>query len=70
VVPGEPVLHVMINMAPTVRLLPLPEVASHAWRRIVDTTLAAPDDIVSAGVPVLTPLYRLGPHGIAVFEAS
>jgi isoamylase len=68
--PSDSLLHVMINMAPTVRLLPLPQIAKRAWRRIVDTTLLAPDDVVPAGLAVLAPLYRLGPHGIAVFEAS
>jgi glycogen operon protein len=66
----EPALHVMINMAPTVRNLPLPDAAVRGWRRIADTTLAAPDDIVPAGVPLLGKLYRLGSHGIAIFEAS
>jgi glycogen operon protein len=69
VAPDEPALHVMINMASTGRSLPLPQIATRGWRRIFDTTLVAPDDVVPAGVPVLTPLYRLGPHGIAVFEA-
>ena len=69
VTPDEPALHVMINMASTGRSLPLPQIATRGWRRVFDTTLVAPDDVVPAGVPVLTPLYRLGPHGIAVFEA-
>jgi glycogen operon protein len=68
VVPQEPALHVMINMASTARLLPLPEAATRNWRRIVDTTLTAPDDIVPAGVPLRGERYPLGPHGIAVFE--
>jgi glycogen operon protein len=64
----EPALHVMINMASTPRELPLPEVAERNWRRIVDTTLGAPIDVVPAGVVVAGNGYRLGPHGIAVFE--
>jgi isoamylase len=67
-VPHEPALHVMINMAPGVRKLPLPDVAEHSWRRIVDTTLPAPDDIVPAGAAVRESHYLLGPHGIAIFE--
>ena len=66
--PNEPALHVMINMASTVRNLPLPDAAVRNWRRIADTTLVAPDDIVPAGVTVRGDRYRLGPHGIAVFE--
>jgi len=69
-VPQEKALHVMINMAPTVRNLPLPEPAVHNWRRIADTTLVAPDDIVPAGVALAGTFYRLGPHGVAICEAS
>jgi isoamylase len=68
--PSEPTLHVMINMASTVRVLPLPEAAERAWRRIVDTTLLPPEDVVPTGVPVAAERYRLGPHGMAVFEAD
>ena len=68
--PHEPALHVMINMASTARNLPLPDAAVRNWRRIADTTLVAPDDIVPAGVTVRGDRYRLGPHGIAVFEDS
>jgi glycogen operon protein len=66
----EPALHVMINMAPTVRNLPLPDAATRNWRRVVDTTFIAPDDVVPAGVAVPGNFYLLGPHGIAVFENS
>ena len=64
----EPALHVMINMETTVRNLPLPGAAERSWRRIADTTLTAPDDIVPKGVQVPGRFYRLGPHGIAIFE--
>ena len=60
----------MINMAPTMRNLPLPDAAARNWRRIVDTTFDAPDDVVPAGVAVRGTHYLLGPHGIAVFEDS
>jgi glycogen operon protein len=68
-VPEDPALHVMINMASTQRVLPLPPVLPRAWRRIADTTMLAPDDFVPAGVPVRGQQYRLPPHGIAIFEA-
>jgi glycogen operon protein len=68
--PQEPALHVMINMASTVRILPLPDVAVRQWRRVADTTLVAPDDVTPAGVPVRSAHYALGPHGLAVFEDS
>jgi len=65
----EPALHVMINMASTQRALPLPQALPLQWRRIADTTLTAPEDVTPAGVPMLGAQYRLGPHGIAIFEA-
>jgi isoamylase len=64
----EPALHVMINMTSTMRELPLPDLAVRNWRRIADTTLIAPDDVVPAGVAVVEGHYPLGPHGVAVFE--
>ena len=64
----EPALHVMINMASTARNLPLPDAAARHWRRFADTTLLAPDDVAPAGVAVHGTHYRLGPHGIAIFE--
>jgi glycogen operon protein len=67
-VPHEPALHVMINMASTARNLPLPDAGVRHWARIADTTLVAPDDIVPAGVVVLASHYLLGAHGIAIFE--
>jgi glycogen operon protein len=64
----EPALHVMINMASTARSLPLPDAAVRHWRRFADTTLVVPDDVVPAGLAVHGSHYRLGPHGIAIFE--
>jgi isoamylase len=68
--PQEGALHVMINMASTARSLPLPDAATRNWRRVADTTLVAPDDVVPAGARVPGDHYRLGPHGIAIFEDS
>jgi hypothetical protein len=66
--PQEPALHVMINMASTAKELPLPSPAASNWRRIVDTTFVAPDDVVPTGVSVQSSSYMVGPHGIAIFE--
>jgi glycogen operon protein len=66
----EPALHVMINMATTARELPLPDPAERSWRRIIDTTFVAPDDVVPSGVAEPGSHYLLGPHGIAIFEDS
>jgi glycogen operon protein len=68
--PREATLHVMINMAKTVRKLPLPDPAARHWRRVADTTRVAPDDVVPSGVAVADDHYMLGPHGIAIFEDS
>jgi glycogen operon protein len=68
VAPREPALHVMINMAPTARSLPLPEAATRNWRRVVDTTLVEPGDVIPGGEVVPGSLYRVGPHGVAAFE--
>ena len=70
VVPREPALHVMINMASTAKTLPLPDAVTRNWRCIADTTLDAPDDVVPSGVAVLGSDYGLGPLGIAIFEDS
>jgi len=66
----EPTLHVMINMASTVRMLPLPDSTTTQWRRIADTTLIAPDDVTPNGVTQRSAYYTLGPHGVAIFEAA
>jgi glycogen operon protein len=62
----EPALHVMMNMARDAKTLPLPP---GEWRRIIDTTLAPPDDIVPSGVRETAATYILPSHGVAVFES-
>jgi len=69
IAPDEPALHVLINMATTMRALPLPPALPREWRRVVDTTLVSPDDVSPNGVPVLGAHYRLPAHGVAIFEA-
>ena len=66
---AEPALHVMLNMSPDAKALPLPPVAPLRWRRVVDTTLEPPDDIVPRGAPISDASYELPAHGVAVFEA-
>ncbi len=48
----EAALHVMLNMSPDAKSLPLPDVAPLRWTRVVDTTRASPEDIDSHGEPV------------------
>ena len=66
---AEAALHVMINMSPDAKSLPLPDVAPLKWTRVVDTTRAPPGDVDPHGAPVTGVDYRLPAHGIAVFEA-
>jgi glycogen operon protein len=66
-VPAEPALHVMMNMSPDTKALPLPP---GRWRRIVDTSLAPPNDITPAGVLHAGTHYDLPEHGIAVLEST
>src|SRR5690606_18914491 len=63
---GEPALHVMINMTGGERVLPLPE---GAWRRVVDTSLPPPEDILPPSEAPLyaEPSYALAGLAIAVF---
>lgn len=44
--PGDPMLHIILNMNEDVRAAALPLLDKHAWRRIVDTAAQPPQDIV------------------------
>jgi glycogen operon protein len=44
---GEQLLHIILNMDDCVRTVALPSVEGRRWRRIVDTALPAPQDILS-----------------------
>lgn len=65
----EPALHVMINMSGDALDLPLPD---GAWRRLVDTSRLAPEDIVPPSNAPLhaEPSYALAARAVAVLEAS
>jgi isoamylase len=41
---------------------------SRGWRRVVDTTRRAPDDIVPAGIPVAGAAYDVGPRSVVILE--
>ena len=45
--PGEVPLHIVLNMYDNERHVALPRLDGHSWRRIVDTALPSPRDIVS-----------------------
>jgi len=67
----EPPLHVMMNASDEAKVLPLPDCGSRVWHRVVDTSLAPPDDIVTPGAtaPVRAARYGLAADAVAVFEA-
>ncbi|HEU4617411.1 MAG TPA: glycogen debranching protein GlgX [Gammaproteobacteria bacterium] len=66
----EPALHVMTNMSREHATLPLPAPgAGRVWHRVVDTSLAPPEDVVPSGVPLRGSAgYALAPLAVAVFE--
>ena len=47
--PGEAALHVVLNMSDSAHTVELPASEGQHWRRIVDTALASPRDIVPPG---------------------
>jgi glycogen operon protein len=66
--PGEPSLCVLMNMDAVPHELPLP---SGEWRRIVDTAIEAPDDIVEpAAAPLVSERYAVDSHAVTVFESA
>jgi glycogen operon protein len=67
----EPPLHVMMNTSDEAKVLPLPDCGARVWHRVVDTSLAPPDDIVAPGAtaPVGAARYGLAADAVAVFEA-
>jgi glycogen operon protein len=66
--PEEPALHVMLNMSPEAKSLPLPPLQGQCWVRIADTALAPPADVTTDGVAVARGAYGLAAFGVAVFE--
>ncbi len=66
-------LHVILNAywEPLEFEVPRAEAGLSAWRRIVDTTLASPDDFVAAAAAptVDTGTYRAGPRSVVVLAA-
>ena len=68
---SEPALCVMMNMSAEALDLPLPDTPSATWRRIADTALPPPEDIVSPkrAKVVVGSSYALASHAVAIFEA-
>ena len=50
--------------------LPVEEAGMGGWRRIVDTSLPSPDDLVTgADAPTAEASYRAGPRSVVVLAA-
>jgi glycogen operon protein len=63
---GDDDLYVMVNAGPEAARFRIAEPGP--WRRVVDTSLPAPDDIVDPGaeVPVEGDRYPVGPRSVVV----
>ncbi len=70
--PGESALCVFINMSGRARVLPLPAAEHGYWKRLVDTAMSSPEDIlpVSEAPEVSDSSYMLASFAVAVFEDS
>ena len=69
--PGEPTLHVILNMGSDAHTVPLPPVEGATWRRALDTSLPAPADIAppEQQEPVPGATYAVAPRTVVVLEA-
>jgi glycogen operon protein len=68
----EPALCVLINMSEKDARLPVPAEIAGAWRRIVDTSLVSPNDIVALDQsgPLVSVRYRVAARSIVVLEGA
>jgi isoamylase len=67
----DPDLHVMLNMGGSVLPFELPVVPGRRWHRVLDTSLASPDDIVEEGreIAVDGSTYIVNDHSVVVLIA-
>jgi glycogen operon protein len=70
--PAEPPLHVVLNMSDRARLVALPESDERCWRRIVDTALESPHDIVTHDQQAAVEVERclVEARSVVVLEAN
>jgi glycogen operon protein len=64
----DPDLHVMLNMGGSALPFELPVVPGRQWHRVIDTSLASPDDIAEEGreIPVDGSTYIVNDHSVVV----
>jgi isoamylase len=70
VTPQEQPLHVIFNMWWEARTVAVPAIPGCAWRRVIDTALASPDDITTPDQPQTrtTEQYLVQPRSVVVLE--
>jgi glycogen operon protein len=71
-VEGESLLFVMLNMANRALEFRVPQASGLRWLRAVDTSLAAPEDILPRGEQPAhrSRSYKMGPRSVAVLESA
>jgi glycogen operon protein len=71
-VPGEPALHIMLNMAEAARIFQLPELPGGRWRLVVDTAAEPPEDLpeTQGQGPLQSGQLRVGGRSVVVLEAT
>jgi glycogen operon protein len=69
--PGEPMLHVILNMNDDARDVELPTLDDATWRRIVDTAAQPPSDIVGTieSAHIECGNCRVEPRSVVVLES-
>jgi glycogen operon protein len=65
---SEPDIHVMANMYWEALPMAIPGAAGRVWHRVIDTSLASPDDICEPGMgpAVNDPNYHVEPRSVVV----
>ena len=65
-------LHMMMNMGEGVAAFRLPVALGHVWKRVADTALQAPDDIVARGkgVTIEGDQYLVNGHSIVLLASA
>ena len=65
-------MHMMMNMGDWVAAFTLPTALGHAWQRVLDTSLAAPDDIMAPGqgITIEGNQYLVNGHSIVLLTST
>jgi isoamylase len=65
-------LHMMMNMGPYIAAFQLPVAPGYVWKRVVDTALPSPEDIVAPGkgVTIEGDQYSVNGHSIVLLASA